>query len=59
MVVWTAQGLRVPDKFSHFPNAYIPLADSFCPSVSVSPLSLQSQTTKPGDDKVTFTALQL
>lgn len=59
MVVWTAQGLWVPDKFSHFPNAYIPLADSFCPSVSVSLLSLNSQISKLGDDKVTFAALQL
>lgn len=59
MVVWTAHRLQVADKFSHFPNAYIPLAGSFCPSVSVSLLSLHSQTTKLGDDKVTSKALLL
>lgn len=35
MVLWTAHEVQVADKFSHFPNAYIPLACSFCPSVSL------------------------
>lgn len=59
MVLWTAHRLQVKDKFSHFPNAYIPLAGLSCPSVSVRLQSLHNQTTKPGDDRVTSKALQV
>lgn len=36
MVPWTAHRVQVADKFSHFSNAYIPLARWLCPGLSVS-----------------------